>query len=71
MNPDDYQFEVEDSLGKKRKHTAWMTGGQEKASGSLFQCYYNVSSDGKVFFKSIFIKCDIEQPFSQPISLPP
>ena len=50
MNPDDYQFEVEDSLGKKRKHTAWMTGGQEKASGSLFQCYYNVSSDGKVFF---------------------
>ena len=48
MNPEDYQFEVEDNLGKKRKHTAWMTSGNDKTLGSLFQCFYNMSSDGKV-----------------------
>jgi hypothetical protein len=27
---------------------AWSTNSAEKPKGSLFQCYYGVSSDGKV-----------------------
>jgi len=50
MEAHEYRLEEEDTLGKKRKHTAWMSNSLEKTKGSLFQCYYNVSSDGKVGF---------------------
>ena len=50
MEPHEYRLEEEDTMGKKRKHTAWMSNTLEKAKGSLFQCYYNMSSDGKVSF---------------------
>jgi hypothetical protein len=48
MEPHEYRLDDEDTFGKKRKHTAWMSDTSEKTKGSLFHCYYNMSSDGKV-----------------------